>query len=187
MVGAPSQGSVPVTPVVEVAIYWWLLYNKVLWGNRKHVSAQSGLILYDPMNYSPPGSPCPWNFQSKNTGVGCHFLLQGIFLTQKSNPSLLSLLHWQEDSLPRAPPGKPARIIISTQWFLAKRQCWLSWVVSRLPHGNKNGWNGRSGLKKVCPLCGSRTIAGYLFELSGWASSFLHTFFALDSLVPTLL
>ena len=25
---------------------------------------------------------CPWDFPSKNTGVGCHFLLQGIFLTQ---------------------------------------------------------------------------------------------------------
>ena len=25
---------------------------------------------------------CPWNFPGKNTGVGCHFLLQGFFLTQ---------------------------------------------------------------------------------------------------------
>ena len=32
---------------------------------------------------------CPWDFPSKNTGVGCHFLLQGIFLTQRSNPHLL--------------------------------------------------------------------------------------------------
>ena len=27
---------------------------------------------------------CPWDFLGKNTGVGCHFLLQGIFLTQGS-------------------------------------------------------------------------------------------------------
>ena len=40
---------------------------------------------------------CPWNFLGKNTGVGCHFPLQGIFLTQGSNPCLL---HWQADSLP---------------------------------------------------------------------------------------
>ena len=33
------------------------------------------------------------NFPGKNTGVGCHFLLQGIFLTQGSNLSLLCLLH----------------------------------------------------------------------------------------------
>ena len=35
-----------------------------------------------------------------NTGVGCLFLLQGIFPTQGLNSHLLSLLHWQEDSLP---------------------------------------------------------------------------------------
>ena len=51
---------------------------------------------------------CPWDFPGKNTGVGCHFLLQGIYLpnpgsnfsTQGSNPHLLCLLYWQVDSLP---------------------------------------------------------------------------------------
>ena len=42
-------------------------------------------------------TPRPWNFPGKNTGVGCHFLLQGIFPTQGLNPCLL---HWQLDSLP---------------------------------------------------------------------------------------
>ena len=42
----------------------------------------------------------PWNFLGKNTGVGCHFLLQEIFLTQGSNCHLLHLLHWQGVSLP---------------------------------------------------------------------------------------
>ena len=32
---------------------------------------------------------CPWDFPGKSTGVGCHFLLQGIFLTQGSTPGLL--------------------------------------------------------------------------------------------------
>ena len=32
---------------------------------------------------------CPWNLPGKNTGVGCHSPLQGIFLTQGSKPSLL--------------------------------------------------------------------------------------------------
>ena len=32
---------------------------------------------------------CPWNSPGKHTGVGCHSLLQGIFLTQGSNPGLL--------------------------------------------------------------------------------------------------
>ena len=47
---------------------------------------------------------CPWGFPGKNTGVGCHFLLQGVFQIQGSN---LHLLHWQADSLPLSHPGSP--------------------------------------------------------------------------------
>ena len=47
----------------------------------------------------------PWNSLSKNTGVGCRALLQGIFPTQGSNLQLLHLLHWQAGSLPLAPPA----------------------------------------------------------------------------------
>ena len=43
---------------------------------------------------------CPCNFPGKNSGVDCHFLLQGIFPTQGSNLHLLGLLHWHMDSLP---------------------------------------------------------------------------------------
>ena len=43
----------------------------------------------DPMDCSPPASFCPWDSPGKNTRVGCHFLLQVIFLTQGENPSLL--------------------------------------------------------------------------------------------------
>ena len=50
---------------------------------------------------------CLWNLPGKNTGVGCCSLLQGIFPTQGSNPRLLCLLHWQTDSLPAEPLGKP--------------------------------------------------------------------------------
>ena len=41
------------------------------------------------MNCSLPSLLRPWDFPSKNTGVGCHFLLQEIFLTQGLNPGLL--------------------------------------------------------------------------------------------------
>ena len=47
----------------------------------------------------------PWDSPGKNTGVGCHFLLQGIFPNQVSSPSLLGLLHRQVGSLLLAPPG----------------------------------------------------------------------------------
>ena len=39
--------------------------------------------------------------------MGCHALLQGMFPTKGSNPSLMSNLHWQADSLPLVPTGKP--------------------------------------------------------------------------------
>ena len=42
--------------------------------------------LFDPMDYN--WLLCPWISSGKNTGVGCHSLYQGIFLTQGSNPSL---------------------------------------------------------------------------------------------------
>ena len=53
------------------------------------VVAQSCPTLCDPMDYSPNRLLYPWDSPSKNTGVGCHFLLQGIFPTQGSNPRLL--------------------------------------------------------------------------------------------------
>jgi len=69
--------------------------------------AQSCPTLCNSMDCNPARLLCPWSYPSKNTGVGYHFLLQGIFLTQGSNLHLLHLLHWQEDSLPLMPPGKP--------------------------------------------------------------------------------
>ena len=50
---------------------------------------------------------CPWDSPGKNTTVGNHAFLQEIFPTQRSNHSLLCLLHWQVGSLPLASPGKP--------------------------------------------------------------------------------
>ena len=44
--------------------------------------------LCDPMDYSPPGSSVHADSPGKNTEVGCHALLQGIFLTQGLNPGL---------------------------------------------------------------------------------------------------
>ena len=57
--------------------------------------------------HGPARLLCPCNSPDKNTGVGCHFLLQGIFPTQGPSPCLLDLLNWHVDSLPLAPPGKP--------------------------------------------------------------------------------
>ena len=46
-------------------------------------------ILSQPHGLQPSSLLCPWDFPGKNTAVGCHFLFQGIFLTQRSNRHLL--------------------------------------------------------------------------------------------------
>ena len=61
--------------------------------------------------------PCPQDSPGKNARVGCHALLQGIFLIQRSNPHLL---HWQARSLPLIPWGKPIQnktcVFLVAQW-----------------------------------------------------------------------
>ena len=69
-------------------------------------SLQSCLTLCDPMDYSWPSSSVHEDSPGNNTGVGCHAVLQGIFLTQGSNPRLLCLFHWEVSSLPLVRPGK---------------------------------------------------------------------------------
>ena len=73
-----------------------------------------------PHGLKPARLLCPCDSPGTNTGVGCRDLLQGIFLTQGSNPHLLGLpvyLHWQVSSLQLVPPGKR----VSDQSFTQKR------------------------------------------------------------------
>ena len=55
-----------------------------------HAQLLSHIHLFVTYEQQPARIPCPWGFSGKNTGVGCHFLFQGIFPTH-----LLHLLHWQ--------------------------------------------------------------------------------------------
>ena len=73
---------------------------------------------------------CSWNFPGKNTGMGCHFLLREIYLTQDSN---LCLLHWQVDfffffttetpgkSFPKCPPPHPLQKVYHFLCFSSPR------------------------------------------------------------------
>ena len=115
--------------------------GEILWWEFYYLKWQVGLIqklfkkksayvlrpficfwLFNPMDCSPLGSSVHGISQAKNTGVGYHFLFQGIFLTQGSNPHSLRLLHWQAPGkLPRK--GKclvffdtlPVLIVFTTQ------------------------------------------------------------------------
>ena len=65
-----------------------------------------------------------------STGVGCHFLLQGIFLTQGLNCVSYVYLYWQVDSLPLAPPGKP---LDTNRYFISVcfRNRWVKLCIGK--------------------------------------------------------
>ena len=77
--------------------------------------AQLSPTLCDPME--PARLLRPWDSPGKNPGVGCHFLLQGIFPTQGSNPGLL---HCGQTTTIWA-PGKPLV-------FLKQMKIWEPWI-----------------------------------------------------------
>ena len=95
-------------------------------------SQRVGHYWIDTMDCSVPGSSVHGDSPGKNTGVGCHALLQGIFPTQGLNS-----LHWKVGSLPRTPAGKPKKagksILFSYQVNLqvtrltifARKKVWL--------------------------------------------------------------
>ena len=84
-------------------------------------------------------APLSEELSRKNTGVGCHSLLQGIFPTQGLNLCLLCLLHQQEDSSPLAPPGFP-------WWLSGKESACSAGDPSLIPGSGRSagGGNGNS-------------------------------------------
>ena len=80
---------------------------------------------------------CPWDFPGNTTEVGCHFPLQGIFLTQELNPHLLVLLHLQEGSLSLVPPGNylytlPALKSLTNRWNVGWFPCFSNFWMNSL-------------------------------------------------------
>ena len=73
-------------------------------------------------------APLSWDSPGKNTGVGCHFLLQGIFLTQGSNPSHLCLLNWRVDSLQLHNLGSPLCVCMHVCVYVCLYVCVCSCV-----------------------------------------------------------
>ena len=83
-------------------------------------------LFCKPCGRQPTRFLCPWDSPGKNTGVGCCFLLQGIFTTQGSNPHLL---YWQVDSLPLSHQGSPSvafgtiKILCTRHLYLVPKHC----------------------------------------------------------------
>ena len=106
------------------ALNHFLELSFVLIGRAKHHSPSQGKFLpgavsmcvcqvtttlsdsLRPHGLQPTRLLCPWDSSGKDTGVGCHALLQRIFLTQGSNLCLLQLLHCRQ-TLPLSHWGSP--------------------------------------------------------------------------------
>ena len=80
-------------------------------------SLQSCLTLCDPIDSSPTRLPRPWDSQGKNTGVGCHFLLQ--CMKVKSEREVAQSCPTLSDPMDCSPPGSSIHVI-----FLAKVLEW---------------------------------------------------------------
>ena len=116
----------------------------------------------------------------KNTEMGCHFLLQGIFPIQGWKPCLLCLLHWQTDSLPLMPPGKPHIHILAFTYINTKYKYYLKYVCSVMSDSLwPNGlWPARLLFWRDSP--GKNTEMGChfllqgIFSSQGWKPRLLH-------------
>ena len=102
----PALGSESVesSPLDHQGIPWMSILSEIR--TVLCLVAQSCPTLFSPMACSSPGSSVHGDSPGKNTGVGCHALLQGIFPIQESNQSLLhcsrfftSWANWEAHSI----------------------------------------------------------------------------------------
>ena len=95
----------PIISLIITVHLAFLGYSLTCRDNRRiiHSCAPSSSVTSDmlqPFGLSPAGLLCPWDFSGKNTGMGCYFLLQGIFQTwiEPRSPCLLHsgsfFTHW---------------------------------------------------------------------------------------------
>ena len=111
-----------------------------------------------------PGFSVHGDSPGKNTRVGCHALLHGIFQNQGSNLSLLHLLHWQAGSLPLVPPEKHP--IINAKW--SESHSVMSY--SLWPHRLYSPWNSPGQNTGV----GSLSLLQWIFPTQGSNPGLLH-------------
>ena len=76
-------------------LYHWATRDAWCWFVECSVASVVSNSLW-PHGPQPYRLLCTWSFPGKNTGVGCHFLLQRIFSTQELNLHLLRLLHCRQ-------------------------------------------------------------------------------------------
>ena len=117
-----------------------------------------------PHGQKPTRLLCPWDFPGKNTGVGCHFLLQGIFPTQVSCIAGRCFNLWAtREAHQGSPSGKP----IKKPMKKAEHQridafelwCWIRRL--RIPYTARR--SNQSVLKEISP---EYSLEGFMLKLN---------------------
>ena len=116
----------------------------LLWCQNESESVSCSVLSKSlwPQGLWPARSLCPGHPPGKNTGVGSHSLLQGIFLTQGSNSRLL---HWQVDTLPSESLGKPMMSKVIKYYHFPQihtlsQCCWNDWDNTKCKAPQPNTW-----------------------------------------------
>ena len=146
----PDPGNQP-TSLLSPALAGWLVTTSSTWEALTGICAvlrlvaQSCPTLCDPMDCSPPGSSVLRDSPGKNTGVGCHALLQRIFPIQGSYPGLL---HCRQILYCLSHHGRP-RIL---EWVIYPLSRGTSWPrnqtgVSCIAGGFFTNWATREAQK----------------------------------------
>ena len=116
-----------------------------------------------PHRRQPTRLPRPWDSPGKNTGVGCHFLLQ--CMKVKSESEVAQSCPTLSDPMGRSPPGSSVHGILQARLL-------ESGAIARLPTPSQSP---RAG-SKSCPLnqrC-PPTISSYVIPFSSRLQSFQH-------------
>ena len=111
--------------------------------NAAAKSLQSCPTLYDPRDGSPPGSPIPGIVQARNTGAGCHFLLQ--CLNVKSESEVAQSCPTPSDRMECSLPGSSIHGI-----FQARVLEWVAIAFSDKGMGSveiPSGWRVTQGIQ----------------------------------------
>ena len=138
---------------------------------KNYVSKQSYFncvpTLYNNlMDFVSHQAPLSMGFSRQKYWSSCHSLLQGIVPTQGSNPGPFCFLHWQVDSLPLAPPGKPPNYvypILNNQELVIDREAWCATI-----HRVAKCWTWLSDWTDIkqqhLEVHGSHTVEAWLGE-----------------------
>jgi len=124
------------------------------------------------MDCNPPRLLSPWNFSGKNTGMGCHFLLQGIFSILGLNLSLLRSPALPGEFFTTVPPGKSSLWMTLKSYLQPWPPAWTPLSYFPLPcdisHSSCQKLSSLSPESGVLRFMGSQRVGHYWMTELNW-------------------